>query len=440
MLKRTLYLMVFLFTCGINKSQINLVPNPSFEDYYPSNCFVQMAISQPTSVNPYVKNWYSSSSGGTPDYFNVCANFFPGNPYPVASTVPTSCKGYQLPRTGNAFAGCGIYGISFPLDSASILVEYFSVKLPVVLKMNQCYYGEMYVSLANSSDIAINQISMYLTAPTFTTATFSFTNTIKPQIQWDTTQCFKDTVNWVKISGNFVAQGGEEFLTIGNFRDGNQLKKTFTTAWTYPSNCGIPGNPNHSYIFIDDVALYEIPTPQLSFNSITICPDADSLLLGDTAHIETSYQWFANGSLIANTSSITVKPNQTTSFVLQTTHCNTSTQTVVVTYSANCEPVVVVEPIIPNVFTPNNDSINDVWRFNLGKGNTLKALSIYNRWGNDVTPSFYQQEHIKATTVLWDGRTTAGEQTPGGVYFYMLQYTDAIGEEHKKNGYITLIR
>jgi gliding motility-associated-like protein len=425
------------------KGQINLVPNPSFEDFYSNNCFVQMGIMQPNYSSPYVKNWYSSSTQGTPDYFNVCANYFPGNPYPVESTVPASCKGYQQPHTGNAFAGCGIYGINNFLDSANILAEYFSVKLPGKLKPNKCYYGEMFVSLGNVSNIAINQIGMYLTPSTFTTASFSFTNTIQPQIQWDTTMIFQDTMNWVKISGRFIANGGEEYLTIGNFRDGKHLKKTFISAWTYPSNCSAPSDPNICYLFIDDVALYEIPPPQLQENEVTICPESDSLFLGDTARIQTSYQWYENGIAIDTTSYIKVKPGQTTTYVLQSTSCATTSQTIVVTYSANCtppEPIEVVEPIIPNVFSPNNDSINDVWRFHVGKGNSLRSLRIFNRWGNDVTPALYEQEKQNVSTVLWDGRTTSGEPVSSGVYFYILQYTDAMGEQHKKNGQITLIR
>lgn len=436
MLKRTTYLFIYLFICLFGNAQINLVPNYSFEDKFGANCQPQMGMLQPSQTG-WVKNWYSSSSFGTPDYFHVCANFFSGNPYPVVSSVPTNCLGYQTPHTGDAYAGSGLYGVSNPSDSTNIFSEPFSVKLRNPLKSNQCYYGEMYVSLSNASDIAINQIGMLLTQITFTTASFSYTNTIQPQIQWDTTRCFIDTVNWVKISGTFVAKGGEQYLTIGNFRDGKHLKKTFTNGWTYPTNCSVPTNSNVCYIYVDDVALYELPTPQLQSNAITICPNADTLVLGDTARMQTRYQWFANGTAIDTTSFIKVKPTQTTTYVLQSTNCTTNTQTIVVTYSNNCEPIIVVEPLIPNVFTPNNDSINDVWRFSLGKGNTLKDMSIFNRWGNIISQ---KPNNLSQTTVLWDGRTTSGDETPSGVYFYVLQYTDPNGDEHKKNGYITLIK
>lgn len=423
------YLLIYLVIWLSSNAQTNLVPNPSFEDTV-GICWSQMGI---TNSGSSVKYWYTCYNGSSPDYYNTCANSIT---YPSVCTVPYSSRSYQNPMTGAAYIGLFEYGVLNAQDSSILDVEHLAVKLNQTLKANICYYGEMYVNLANISEVTINQISMLFSQNTFTTSMGTFTNTIQPQIQWDTTQCFTDTLNWVKISGTFIAQGGEQYLTIGNFRDGTHLKKQSVASNFVP---GFGGWPNRffAYYLIDDVTLYEIPTPQLQTNAITICPNADSLVLGDTARIQTHYQWFANGTAIDTTSFIKVKPTQTTIYVLRSTNCTTTSQTIIVTYSNNCEPVVVVEPIIPNVFTPNNDSINDVWRFSLGKGNTLKDITIFNRWGNLL---YQKTNNLSQTTVLWDGRTTSGEETPSGVYFYLLQYTDANGEEHKKNGYITLIK
>lgn len=427
MLKRTTYLFITLLIFVSSKSQTNLVPNPSFEDTI-GDCQSQMGISV---FGSKVKNWFTIYNS-TPDYYNTCANSII---YPNICTVPYSTRSYQYPNNGDSYMGLFTYFINNPNDSIHMATEYLSVKLKQQLKQNTCYLASFYVNLGNISFVTNNQISLLFTQNTFSTAIGSYTNTIQPQVQWDTTQCFTDTLNWIKISGTFIAQGGEEYLTIGNFKDGAHLKKqsinsVFTPAFgTVLSRFG-------TYILIDDLALYELPTPQLQSNAITICPDADTLVLGDTARIQTRYQWFANGIAIDTTSFIKVTPNQTTTYVLQSTNCTTNTQTIVVTYSANCEPVIVIEPIIPNVFTPNNDSINDVWRFSLGKGNVLKGLNIYNRWGNEIAVT----SRASVTHINWDGRTTSGEETPSGIYFFVLQYTDANGDEHKKNGYITLIR
>jgi hypothetical protein len=58
-----------------------------------------------------------------------------------------------------------------------------------------------------------------------------------------------DTLNWMKVSGYFVAQGGEEYLTIGNF-------KSFASGDTlniYSPNTNIYSG---AYYYIDDVSVY----------------------------------------------------------------------------------------------------------------------------------------------------------------------------------------
>ena len=159
------------------------------------------------------------------------------------------------------------------------------------------------------------------------------------------------------------------------------------------------------------------------------------MVIGDKARIQTRYQWYVNGIVKDTTSYIKIKPNQTTTYILKTTQCATTTQTVVVTYSNNCEPIIIVEPTIPNVFTPNGDGTNDVFTFSVVGAKNL-VFGIYNRWGNLIQTTTLQQQ----TTILWDGRTTSGIECNEGVYFYTLQYTDANGGVHKKNGYVSLIR
>ncbi len=433
MLARFAYYYLLLFIAFTLKGQINLVPNPSFESMN-KPCDYVMAI---TPFNNYLTDWYVINTG-TIEYLNSCSNALN---YPTASSTPLYCKGYQLPRTGNAFIGMSLYSKELNLnDSVNIFTEYLSVKLKDTLRTAYCFYSELYANLSNISLNSINQISMLFTQNTFTTSIGSFTNSIQPQVQWDTTQFFTDTLNWVKISGMFIAQGGEQYLTIGNFRDGGHLKRKGMNSnfiGMLNGSCGNVAPLDIAYFNIDDVALYELPSPQIQNTAITICPHSDSLVLGDTARVHSRYQWYANGVAIDTTSFIKVKPNQTTTYVLQTTQCAVTTQSIVVTYSNNCEPVQVVEPVIPNVFTPNADSINDVWRFNLGKGNTLNDIAIFNRWGNVI----YQKENTLAQNMVWwDGRTNSGEETSSGVYYFVLRYTDVNGEEHRKNGYVTLMR
>jgi gliding motility-associated-like protein len=87
---------------------------------------------------------------------------------------------------------------------------------------------------------------------------------------------------------------------------------------------------------------------------------------------------------------------------------------------------------IPNIFTPNNDDINDVWYVSF-EGATGMHLEIYNRYGVKL----YENN---GTGIQWDGRTLSGEPVPEGTYFYILEITDVLNNTVKKEGYITLLR
>lgn len=85
--------------------------------------------------------------------------------------------------------------------------------------------------------------------------------------------------------------------------------------------------------------------------------------------------------------------------------------------------------VVPNVFTPNGDGINDEFGV-FGEGISNVRMEIYNRWGN----------RIYTSNSIWDGRSISGENAASGVYFYLLSF-DQIGRETQKlQGEISLLR
>ena len=83
--------------------------------------------------------------------------------------------------------------------------------------------------------------------------------------------------------------------------------------------------------------------------------------------------------------------------------------------------------IIPNVFTPNFDGINDVFEI-VNLEHYQASILIFNRWGRKVF------EHSDYYNNWWDGGNA-----PAGTYFYILTFTR--GEVRRTaEGVITLIR
>lgn len=77
--------------------------------------------------------------------------------------------------------------------------------------------------------------------------------------------------------------------------------------------------------------------------------------------------------------------------------------------------------VIPNVFSPNGDGINDYFTIS---GDCIKSVEkkIFNRWGMLIFSSNLINE-------VWDGRTTSGVQATSGTYFYIINVEIIIAGE-----------
>jgi gliding motility-associated-like protein len=100
-------------------------------------------------------------------------------------------------------------------------------------------------------------------------------------------------------------------------------------------------------------------------------------------------------------------------------------------------PVEPEDPVVPNVFTPNNDGKNDLLTIKpLLNWNTKRYVSIQNRWGVQVfeTDSYDNSQ-------AWDGTDKGGNDVADGVYFIVLEFEDqATGRTFKHTGTVTLMR
>lgn len=89
---------------------------------------------------------------------------------------------------------------------------------------------------------------------------------------------------------------------------------------------------------------------------------------------------------------------------------------------------------VPNVFTPNADGTNDLFKPIVNFENDVKSysMSIYDRYGVKIFETIKLKQY-------WDGRTTSGMPCTEGTYFYVLQITFK-SDEQKLTGFVQLFR
>lgn len=111
--------------------------------------------------------------------------------------------------------------------------------------------------------------------------------------------------------------------------------------------------------------------------------------------------------------------NETNSGCSDTTHLEIKVE----------EDVVIV---VPNVFTPNGDGVNDAFHVSIKGAKTAEGY-IYNRWGQQL----YSWDVINTS---WDGKASNGEICPDATYYYLIKVIDKKDKEHLFPGYVLIIR
>jgi len=314
----------------------NLIPNPSLDSFSicPDNLWqIDRAVpwTQPL--------WLSASS-----VYNQC--MFDGNPTQMDTAW---LKTVHWRSQGMA------YNIIWAEDNWRTYIE---VPLKKQLEAGQCYYGEFWVLTHKVSYKVIDAIGIYFsdtlvklhndTVIGGDTIFWIMPIYVTPQISNPQGHILKDTANWEKVSGTFIAQGTETAMIVGNFKYNSEIQ--WEILINYPAQS--------SRYFFDDFVLCK-------------CED-------------------------------TIPPEKPESMVY-----------------------------IPNIFSPNGDGQNDVFRV---RGENIETLQLtaYNRWGNKVFEGSEPQ-------AAWDG-TYNGKPCADGVYYYMAAIGFVGGKQEMRKGNVTVVR
>lgn len=266
----------------------NLVPNGNFEQY--NTCELYGAsIDTSYTQYPALPFWSSATVSGTPDYFNEC--FINPNASSLIYDVPNNHFGSQPAKSGAGYAGIGLllnYGINNDLR------EYLQTRLTEPLVAGQTYCVGFYTSLGvldtaqySNSTIAINNWGILLSSnrplnpvnDIVSPGPSAYHLPGEPQIK--TTEFVRDTTGWTFIGGTYTAQGGETWLTIGNFNPIGQTPVDTVARGNFGEN---------AYYFIDDVFVVPQSNAALLGPDTALCTQDFPLQLFANPGF-TNYQW-----------------------------------------------------------------------------------------------------------------------------------------------------
>lgn len=147
----------------------------------------------------------------------------------------------------------------------------------------------------------------------------------------------------------------------------------------------------------------------------------------------TSYQWYLNNTPIngaVNQDYTIVKNGNYYVTVTLNGGCSKKSNTLIIDTLIDT-PIESHNLVMPNVFTPNHDGINDTFKPITFKGMKAGHLVILNRWGKIV----YETNDLK---IGWNGQIN-GHSASDGVYFWKIEYQDAKGTKYSKSGFLQLL-
>ena len=227
-----------------------------------------------------------------------------------------------------------------------------------------------------------------------------------------------------------------------------------TIVYNFGDGSSAPGhNPTHCYTVSGTytvtatatdlsngcISTYTVPTPIVALvqpvPSFSIAGGntviaGSPVTLVNTSTGAVSYSWTACVPGVYTSKDVTLPALDTGLCCIRLTAFNstgcstTTTQCIRVIDEANLS--------VPNVFTPNSDGKNDLFRITAVGIKDLNC-SIYDRWGLKM----YEWEGVNG---YWDGRSKSGAAAVDGSYFYIITYTDLKGTSKTEKGFLSLFR
>lgn len=389
-----LYIYLILLLPLINSAQIaNYVNNGSFESLNSNSI---------TSLYNTVNYWQPIDTGKFCDYLITKRS-------PI-SNAP-GAFGYQYPRTGDNYIGSTFFCANCSFNPRG----YPRNRLKGFLQSGKTYCVKFHIVNTNNSPFAIENFGAYF--GTSQMDTINYCNIpltyLTPQVI-NTNGIITDTMNWVPITGTFVANGNEKYLVLGNFKSDAQTNTLLI-------------NPTYSAtivndVCIDDVSLIDIDLPAYAGSDTWILP-GDSVFIGrqPDVGIDEACMWYKmpnTTTAIDTVAGLWVKPSVTTSYLVRQEICgNVKWDLVTVYISATGQ--LEIEQLTENLKVFPQPAQNEInLKFEIKNPNEFTEVEIFNNLG----------ERVKKQNIEFNNKQSSikTEDLSEGVYFLSLKNNNGI--------------
>lgn len=237
-MKRLSAIILSLLSLFCAYSQKNLVPNGGFED-------ISGKLKAEAKVD-VADGWLSVTATG--------GDIFSSDAKEAGMSAPDNRFGREKPLEGNNYAGI----IAFSYQGKEPR-SYVTAEFSQPLEKGKKYCVRFNVSLSDISKFAVNNVGAHISAKQYNMSDSNEPLLVEANVMHSKNKVIETMVFWEPICGVYTAEGGERFISIGNFysdkaTDSKKMKKApqFKEAQL-----------NTAYYFIDEVSVTEYSAIEL---------------------------------------------------------------------------------------------------------------------------------------------------------------------------------
>ncbi len=234
-MKMKLAAVVLLGACSFNlqaqSDDDNWVSNYSFEDLGTKK------LKKDKSVH-FATGW-DSPTGVKADLYSK------KNDKDVLTGTDANTYGKEKPENGDNYAGLVMYSFGDKQPRT-----YITTKLAGEMKKDQEYCVRFKVSLGDNSKYAVNNIGAHLSKGSLATEDKK-SLLVETHVQHSQNKIYNATFGWETVCSIYKAEGGEEYLTIGNF---SLTKDTKSEKVTKPK--GVTTQLGIGYYYVDQIEVF----------------------------------------------------------------------------------------------------------------------------------------------------------------------------------------